>query len=230
MNSDITIIFYTSNHISDYFMGNILDNLKKATEGIPIISVSHKPMDLGTNICVGNMNRSPYSIYKQILIGAKEAKTKYVATAEDDVLYTPWSFEHRPKDDVASYDVNKWSIFTWSKPALFSHRQRRTMTNMICTRDLMVKTLEERYEKYPEEVDIPYHRWCEPGRYEKHIKVSPVKNETYMSNMPSVVFSTPEALGYGNLGHRKRHSRIRATAIPYWGEAESILKLYAPNS
>ena len=72
--NDLTIIFYTANHISDYFMANIQKQLLKAIGDTPIISVSHKPMKFGQNICVGEIGRSTYNLYKQVLIGAKYAK------------------------------------------------------------------------------------------------------------------------------------------------------------
>ena len=228
--SDLTIIFYTANHISDHFMVNVTKQLKRAAGDYPIISVSQKPMALGQNICVGDIGRSVYNIYKQVLIGAKAAKTKYVATAEDDVLYPDNYFAHRPEDGVFAYDMNKWSIFTWVKPPFFSYRERRTMTNLTVTRDALIETLEERFEKYPDPDKIPAHYWGEPGRYEGRMGLTEVKDERYRSYIPSIVFSTEEALAYANLGSRKRHSIIRATALWGWDiNAEEALKLYVKD-
>ena len=67
--NDLTIIYYTANHISDYFMANTKKQLIRAIGDAPIISVSQKPMKLGKNICVGDIGRSGYNLYKQILIG-----------------------------------------------------------------------------------------------------------------------------------------------------------------
>lgn len=230
MYDDLTILFYSANQISDYFMSNVVSQLKKAVGDTPIVSVTHKPMKLGKNIVV-NMERSVYSIYKQILIGAREAKTKYVATAEDDVLYPPEHFQFRPGEGELAYDLNKWSIFTWYQPPVFSQRKnRRTMTSLIGDRETLIKTLEERYAKYPIRELVPElisrYYWGEPGRFEDHLGISKVNTIKYNSTIPSVVFSTPEALGFNNLGARKAHDPNRATELPYWGTAEQILKLY----
>ena len=230
---DLTIIFYTANYISDYFMENVTNQLKKAAGDTPIISVSHKPMDLGTNICVGDIGRSAYNIYKQILIGAKAATTEFVATAEDDVLYPPEHFEYRPKGDTFAYDTNKWSIYTWTKPQRFSFRKdRRTMTSLIVRREALIKTLEQRFEKFPTP-DLPFnifhYHWGEPGRFENHLGIDPVESERFLATVPHIVFSTPEALAFSNLGTRKAHGNIISHEVEPWGTAEEIANLYKPR-
>jgi hypothetical protein len=229
---DVTVIFYTSNTVSDYFMGNVQRQLLKSVGETPIISVSFKPINFGENICVGDIGRSHYSIYKQILIAAKRAKTKYVATAEDDVLYPVEHFMYRPSENTIAYDLSKWSIFTWTQPPIFSFRtNRRTMTSCIAERDVLIRTLEERYAKYPVLEDIPQdiikYYWGEPGRFEDHLEISKVKTETYFSTVPSIIFSTPEALGFEHLGTRKAHGSVTKEVLPYWGTAQNVLKLYA---
>ena len=102
--TDCTILFYTANLISENFASKVREHLLESCNGTPIISVSHKPMDFGKNICVTGLEVSAYSVYRQILIGAKEAKTKYVSCCEDDALYVPEHFEHRPSDDTFYYN------------------------------------------------------------------------------------------------------------------------------
>lgn len=231
---DLTIIYYTSNQISDHFMANTQRQLLKAVGDTQIISVSFKPTVVGpycTNYCIGEQKRSGYTLYKQVLYGAKLAKTKYVATAEDDMLYCPEHFTHRPPDDeTLSYDVNKWSIFTWVKPPIFSFRIRKSMSSLVTTKAALVKTLGERYTKYPTLESIPRrvfkYYWGEPGRFERHLGISPMKMEEYNSPVPNIIFSTSEALGFLDLGIRKAHTQVRATEIKPWGTAEEILKLY----
>ena len=96
--NDLTIIYYTANLVPDSFFKKTSEALLKAAGEVPIISVSHKPIELGKNICVGEIGQSVLNIYKQVLIGCKEATTKYVAMAEDDTLYPPDHFEYRPPE------------------------------------------------------------------------------------------------------------------------------------
>ncbi|RJR26975.1 hypothetical protein C4561_04335 [candidate division WWE3 bacterium] len=231
---DLTIIYYTANKNSDVFMRSTQKILLHAIGDTPIISVSFKPTVIGSNcknICIGEQKRSNYMIYKQVLLGVREAKTKYVAMAEDDMLYSPEHFTYRPPDDETfSYNINKWSIFSWVKPPYLSYRVRKLMNSLITTNSALQKTLEERYEKYPVLEEIPKEffkkYWGEPGRFENHLGISPVKTEEFSSSVPNIMFSTSEALGFLDLGERKAHSNIKADKVEPWGTAEEILKLY----
>lgn len=191
-------------------------------------------MAFGTNICVGDIGRSHLNIYRQILIGTKAATTKYVAMAEDDILYSYEHFHyHLPQRDRFAYDMNKWSIFTWSKPPVFSFRtKRKVVNNLIAKRDMLIDAMEERFRRFDElltqgkkeEEIISY--WGDPGRYEANLGVKIRETEEFYSDMPSIVFSHPEAFGYLSRGTRKRLGDLKAIELPYWGRAEDILKLY----
>lgn len=231
---DLTIIYYTANRISEYFMANTQKILLDAVGNTPIISVSFKKTIVGPNCinyCIGSQPRNAYTLYKQVLFGAKKARTKWVATAEDDTLYTSEHFAYRPPDkETFSYNVNKWSIFSWTRPPIFSFRERKSMSSLIVSRDALVRNLEERYAKYPvfEKIDPKFLDlyWGEPGRFENHLEISPVKTEEFSTSSPNIIFSTSEALGFLQLGERKAHSKIRSSEIDYWGKAEDVLKLY----
>jgi hypothetical protein len=65
---------------------------------------------------MGDIGRSHLNIYRQILEGCKAATTKYVAMAEDDILYSESHFhsgqiakEFESHGDVMLYDMNKVS-------------------------------------------------------------------------------------------------------------------------
>jgi len=235
--SDLTIIYYTSNWLdthNSYFLENTKKQLIKAADGLPIISVSQKPINFGQNICLGEIGRSHLNLYWQILVGAKAAKTKYVAMAEDDILYSHEHFhKFRPENDRFAYNMSRWSIYTWSKPPMFSFKANRMVVNsLIAKRDMLVDSLEERFAKAREliangvkEEEINHH-WGDPGRYEKLLGVTPRETEQFWSQVPNVVFSHPEAIGYGVLGTRKKPGDLRAFEIPDWGKAQDIVKLY----
>ena len=231
--NDLTVVYYTANYLdthNPYFLENTKKQLLKAIDNLPLISVSQKPMAFGQNICVGETGRSHLNLYRQILIGVKAAKTKYVAMAEDDVLYSHEHFHyHLPEKDVFSYNMAKWSLFTWTRPPLFSFRTKRKVVNsLIAKRDMLVEALEERFNKFKGAPDekIPIHYWGDPGRYENHLGVTVRETEEFYTTEPNIVFSHPEAFGYLSRGTRKRLGDIRAIEIPYWGRAEDILKLY----
>lgn len=230
---DLTVIYYTSNYLdthNPYFLENTKRYLLRAIDDLPLISVSQKPIAFGTNICVGEIGRSHLNLYRQILIGCKAAKTKYVAMAEDDILYSHEHFHyHLPQGEVFSYNMAKWSLFTWTDPPLFSFRNNRKVVNsLIAPRDMLVEALEERFNKFknvPDE-NVPLHYWGDPGRYEEKLGVTPRATEEFYTTETNIVFSHPDAYGYLTRGERKRLGDIRAYDIPYWGKASDILKLY----
>ena len=231
--SDLTILYYTANEEPEYFMKNTQKQLLKAVGDTPIVSVSFKPTMIGdncTNIVLEGQIRSNYTLYKQVLMAAKVATTEYVATGEDDLLYSAEHFQYRPQKDVFAYDLAKWSIFSWTKPPIFSYRPRKLMSSLIVTREALIRTLEERYAKYPtlEEASKTIYPlyFGEPGRFERHLGITPLESEEYSASVPNVMFSTPEALGYLHLGTRKAHNNIQANRVEPWGTAESVLKYY----
>ena len=238
---DLTIVYYTSNFLDTaqpHFLANVEQQLIKASGDLPIVIVSQKPTMFGensTNVVVGDIGRSHLNIYRQILIGCKNAKTPYVAMAEDDILY---SFEHfhsnLPKhDDTFLYDMNKLSVFTWTKPPLFSFRHNRMVVNqLIAPREMLIEALEERFAKVEElkskgrdEASIIKY-FGDPGRYEALLGVTPRKTDTFMCTCPSIVFSHEHAYGYLSQGKKKRLGDLRIVEVPFWGRAEDMMKVF----
>lgn len=235
---DLTIIYYSSNYLekqNPIFVSNTKRQLLKAIGQHPLISVSQEPMDFGMNLCLGNIGRSHRNIYWQILQGCKEAKTKYVAMAEDDILYSYDHFHtYVPKKNIFAFDKQKLSLFTWTKPPMFTFRTRRFVINqMICPRELMIEAMEERFARVPELLkegrteEWIDSRWGDPGRYEAIFGVKAQEREEFYCKIPSIVFSHPYSFGYeNNQGKKKRLGDIRMYDIPYWGKAEDVLKYY----
>jgi len=208
---DITILFYTANLISDHFGSKVREHLLESCDGIPIISISHKPMDFGKNICVSGFEVSVYNVYQQILMGAKQAKTKYVACAEDDALYVPEHFEHIPPDDTFIYNVNRWSVTR----DFYYYRQRRLMSMCIASTQLMIDTLETRFAKYSE---VAPH-FGEPGRFEHKLGLPPVKIDSFKTEVPTLTFVHRPSLS----GRRKLlPGDLIEKELPYWGSATEL--------
>lgn len=120
MNNLYTIIYYTSNREKPEFEKKIIDNLKKSCGDTPIISVSHVPIDLGINICVGKHDACNHNLFRQIQIGAKLATTPFVIHAESDCLYPKEYFNFELEDINESYKLdnnyilNEWGVNEYS--------------------------------------------------------------------------------------------------------------------
>lgn len=176
---------------------------------------------------MGEIGVSHTNIYRQALIGAKAAETKYIALAEDDVLYTPDHFKLRPQEGKFGYNLSVWNLFTWGKP-LFHRKDggRRNMYSLICERDLFIEAMEERFKKWPDDSKIDISVWAEPSKYEKYLGVTIREWEPLYSKNPLIAFSHQTALSFENLGTRKKQGQVQALEIPYWGSAVDVIKLY----
>ena len=225
--SDLTVFYYTSNKIREPFGERVREILLKAIGNLPLVSVSQKPMSFGRNICIGEIGKSFLNIYRQILAGAKEVQTEYVAFAEDDVLYPTEHFTvFRPPQGSIAYDVSKWSIYTWSRPPMYSFKNRvRTNTSCLAPTKLIVEALEERFAKFPDAKEPPKY-WAEIGKFDRYLGVKEWPVVEYTCDVPHVVFSHEDAVGFEYIGKRKRPGFLKAYDIPYWGKAEDIMKLW----
>ena len=221
----LTIIYISANIIPLAFASKTYEQLLKAAQGNPIIAVTHQPIPTEQNIVV-DLPRSQASIYRQVLIGAKAADTPYVAVAEDDVLYSVEHFKFRPKPGHWGYNMNSWSIFTWGTP-MFTYKApggRRNLNGLICERQMLIDHLEERFRLWPDEVDI--NIFGEPGKYDNQLGTAPHPSQDFYTNPPNIVFSHQTNLQFAGLGERKGLGQIRATSIPYWGDAQTIRSYY----
>jgi hypothetical protein len=128
------------------------EHLKQTAGDMPIVSVSHEPINLGKNIAIGKQKRSWLLLYKQLLLGVENANTKYVAMAKHDCLYTPEHFAFTPeRDDTFFYNENTMFV-QWAQKnhpelrGMYSRwpKRRLALSSLICNRQLLEDTLNER--------------------------------------------------------------------------------------
>lgn len=212
----ITAVYYTADALPDKFAKATSIQLKKALGDIPLVVVHKDP----------SIPRSQAQIYRQVLQGAKLATTEFIACCEDDVLYSPEHFKFRPKPGHWGYNMNSWSIFTWGE-AVFSYKApggRRNLNGLICERQMLIDHLEERFKLWPGEIDI--NIFGEPGKYDNQLGTTPYPSQDFYTNPPNIVFSHEKNLQFEGLGTRKALGQIRATSVPYWGDAKTVRELY----
>ena len=225
---DLTIIYYTANRAPEKFAENVRKQIEKAARGIQIISVSQEPIDFGTNICMGNIGQNTYNVYRQLLIGAKAAKTRFIATAEDDTLYSYEHYHSRlPNHFTFLYNMNRWSFYTWSKPPVFTYKEGRALlSQLICRREDLIASLEERFDRYKSEKEIPVQWFGEPGRYERSMGIRIWALERFHTDKPNIIIPHPSTLSYNQYGTRKRYGKEIVSELPGWGTAEEVMSLY----
>jgi hypothetical protein len=205
-----TIIYYTHNRENPEFEKRIQRVILENSGGLPIISVSHKPIDFGTNICVGKQPLTYSNVHKQTLIGLKAAKTEFCIGCEDDCLYPPDYFCFTPptKDNVYRY-TNLVVHFDgrnrfWKK--------RFVEAAQMCGREFWIKRIEK--------ILKDHDSW-------KPIKVNPpyvftTRDEySWTGKNPVVYFKTRKSFKF-----KTGFVPGSMTEVPYWGTAEQVYDKY----
>lgn len=230
--SDLTLLLATANVMPEKTAKKIRDYVIEVTENqYPIISVSQEPIDFGKNMCLGRIGVSKYNEFLQILLGAKQVQTKYVAVIDDDALYSPDHFKFRPPDDVFAYEINYWFAQTgkdyyWRASDFNS---RGGMWGCITTTSLLVHNLETRYKLYPDDKNLPPF-WGEPGGHDKQFGMENRKMR-FESATPSVVFVHADAMGYRQLSRFYRRygqptGENKVEFLEQFGSMEDLHKKY----
>jgi len=236
MPADLTIMYISASEMPEHWMQFQIGHLLASAAGSPIVSMTRKPLDLGTNI-PDDGEKSYWNIYMQMLRAAKIATTPFVAMAEDDTLYTPEHFhDFRPPMDAVSYDRSRWSLFAWEENPIFCLRQRISNCSLIAPRELLIEALEERHQKHPG--GLPNEVVGEIGRdkLERTMGVTPRKSVEWWCKNPIVQLNHLTGTDVGDYGVNakgrhmyKPHGQIKALEIPFWGAARKVVSHYAPN-
>jgi len=214
-----TIIYYSSNRESPEFEQRIIDNLLSVCGDLPIISVTQKPMDLGTNICVGDIGVSGFNMFRQVQIACREAKTEFVISTEADCLYPPDYFTYRPpRNDICYRDKNLYVMgdhrdYFWLKREGATHAQ-------IIGREYYLNRLNELFDGAPE---WSVHEFNFPK--ERHGQTDIVPSaELYETENPVIQIKTHKGMRYYT------HSeRVPIYKLPYWGEGKLLREKYVTD-
>ncbi len=220
MESAKTILYYTSNREDPNFERKIQDNILNSCGDIPIVSVSQKPIDFGKNICVGDVGHSYLNEFRQILIGAKEAKTEYLIFTEADFLYPPEYFKFEPTGgNIYRYD-NVWIIFK-HRPTVYFKKQY-SIGAQICKREFIIKELEKYLEGQPEWADGKFSiRNVDKSR---KIDYNDAPFEYFSGENACISFKTGDSMSKRTIVMNNRGSR--ASVLPYWGNCVDLCKKY----
>src|SRR3990167_1702688 len=223
---DLTVLYLTASEIKESFAVYQRTILLEAIGNYPLISVSRKPLDFGTNI-IDDGKRSLSNIYRQMLRAAKMATTEFVATAEDDCLYHSNHFTFfRPKPDEFAYDQNRFALFTWGEP-IYSWRNRKSNCSLIAPRKLLIEALEERFDKWPN--GTPANLTGELGRnmVDRNLGITLRKSVEAFAEVSVVQFNHDASSEDRQRSHRKKPGQIKVYDIFHWGKASELVKHYA---
>ena len=223
--SDLTVLYITACRTPPRWRQFHLEHLKKATNDLPVLASAPEPVPIGWY----SHQEGPHSygtIYREMLRLSRLADTRYVAMAEDDVLYTRTHFtEFRPPMDAVAYDRSRWSLYTWNP--VFHLKNRLSNAALIAPREYLIDALEERERKYPD--GVPEDRIGEVGRMriDRRLRVQPRKCVEFWGREPIVHLHHPSGCDIGDApGWRKTYGQVQAFEIPYWGHARDIVAKY----
>lgn len=218
--NDLTVLFLTLNRTPKRFAKAQWDQLRAATQS-EILTISREPMP-GWNLL--DTDEPGYlNIYRQMLRGAKEAKTEYIAMAEDDCFYPEDHFDLRPK--LIGYNQHRFALFTWGEP-LFHWRNRFSNATLISNREHLIDCLEERFAKWGDKWPKQFIGEVGRERVDKGLGVSHTPAETLYSYNAVIQVNHELANEDRQRRRRKSYGPIKAWKIPYWGTGDTIQRLW----
>jgi hypothetical protein len=213
--SDKTIIYYSANTEDPVFEQRIKDDLVEKAGDIPIISVTRKPIDLGTNICIGEKPVCYTNEWRQLLIGLKAANTKFCMTAEADCLYHPDYFTFTPLvEDMIHYYDNLWIV--WKRHNGFYRKTGHCEGAEMCGREYWVSRLESVLQKYAGDGWEPCERALETKIVTKFFP-----EERLFGGGPIISFKSGDGVS-----RRTTFINEKIKEIPYWGEIKPLKRKY----
>lgn len=217
MNKDLTVIYYTNNREKPNFVRRVIAMLRQSIGDLPLISVSQQPMDLGHNICVGDVGSSTQNTWRQFQIGAMQAKTRFVCTAEADCLYPPEYFQYEPELNDCIYCARPmWAIYARSHNVrIYIPKKFGSFGASMMGRESVINAMEKVLE--------PHGTWGDVDETNPVFQnIFQYMTRQYYQIPTSIVsFKTDQALH-----HRTPIYKGVCTDLPEWGEVHEMIRKY----
>lgn len=206
------ILYYSSNREHPAFEGRIIANLLEVCGGLPIISISQQPMDLGTNICVGEVGVSGFNMFRQVQIGLKATEAEVVISAEADCLYPPDYFQFRPPRLDAPYRNTNLFVMP-DRRAYFFHKKEGATHAQMVGREFYLARLDYLFQGAPqwspEEKNFPKERHRQTDVFDEI--------QYWATDNPVIQIKTHRGMRYYT------HSeRVPIQELPYWGDGRAL--------
>jgi hypothetical protein len=211
-----TIIYYTSNKEDPQFETRVQKNLLDVSRGLPIVSVSQKPINLGRNICVGDVGVSGFNMFRQVEIACKAATTPFVISAEADCLYPPDYFEFLPPQKDRAYRNTNLFVMP-DKRDFFFHKKEGATHAQIVGRKFYLDTLEKLFK------DAPLWNTEEKNFPKERLRKADIFDEITFWKTENPVFQIKTHKGMRYYTHSDRSPIAR---LPYWGSGKKVRKYY----
>jgi len=231
------ILYYTDNRLREDVSKACINQINKSRNGYPIVSVSQKPMDFGTNI-VMDIGRSQLSMFKQILAGLRAIETDIVFFCEHDCLYNSSHFDFTPpKKDIYYFNTNVWSVRADTGETLHYDGMKKT-SGLVAYKGILLEHYTDKVKLIEKEGWSQKKHGFEPGRKKSKGRPNDYDWECFESAYPYVDIkhdSNITKTRWSIKQYRRREERlkswVKADGIPYWGKTEGrfddFIKEYA---
>jgi len=211
-----TIIYYTSNREKPDFERRVQENLVKVSHGLPIISVSQQPIELGYNICVGNVGASGFNMFRQVQIACQRAEADFIISAEADCLYPPDYFDFIPPRLDVCYRNDNLYVMPDARDFFFYKKEGATHAQVV-GRKFYLEMLDELFLGAPDwavdEKNFPKERWHKKDVFDDI--------EYFHTNNPVFQIKTHRGMRYYT------HSdRTPIPSIDYWGDGKKVREYF----
>lgn len=241
-----TVVYLTDNTLDEDIAALCRRILVREAGDLPIVSVSQKPIDLGRNICVGEIGRSWRSFYSQVLTALDAVETKTIAVAEHDCLYTNEHLSFKPPDlSVFWYNRNhrlvQWGGNHPELNGMYSYWPRRLPFSMlVCAKDLLKDAIKEIVNLLEMGLKIERGiRWYgEPGVVDDKLRKAFVEANSgrstqlqrylkeYVTKYDHRTFNTEYSsldIRHGTNFTGAKRGKHRCYTLPYWGRFEDVI-------
>lgn len=209
----MTIIYYTSSRENEAFEKKIREQIIRASGGLPIVSVSQKPINFGKNICVGDVGVSGFNALRQIQIACENTTDDYVICTEADCLYPPDYFAFKPDGKDIYRNTNTYLM--GYKRDYFWKKSEGGLWSQIVKRYFYLDRLRKIFEGEPQ--------WdATKKNFPKEKGMKLFDEMTYFETKnPCISFKT--GMGMRRFSHS---DRTPIQNITFWGNGEELRKKY----
>jgi len=210
-----TVLYYTSNREHPEFEARVRKTILDNCGGLPIISVSHRPIDFGRNICVGDVGVSGFNMFRQVLMGCEAADTEFIISAEADCIYPKSYFEFKPERNDVCYRNSNLYVMPDARDYFFYKEEGATHAQVV-GREFYIETLKKLFDGAPqwntEEKNFPKERLGQEDVFTevKHFRCDPV-----------IQIKTHRGMRYYT-----RSDRTPIPSLPLWGEGKKLRAYY----
>ena len=184
------IIYYTHNILEESMFSIVQKQILKA--GLPIVSVSLKPINFGQNIVL-DLKPGVITMFRQILTALEASTSDVIFFCEHDVLYHPSHFDFEPsRNDVFYYNVNVWR-WLFPENLAVAYGGSKSVSGMCGYRQLLLDHYRLRMKIIEENgfENGRNPRWArmmgyEPGKPKRKGGISDIPYETWRSPYPNI--------------------------------------------